>query len=126
MRSILPGGQILSRWVQAWGSRAEVQELVVSSQQSVEQACLQGLPRPTCQLVRLLQSSGHRYYQGISTLNQPIDFDTWRSKIITKDLVDSVQRNYEDLSSRNYDLQNVFDSIFSKDSKAIDEIVLLV
>jgi hypothetical protein len=37
--------------------------------------------------------------------------------------VDSVKTNFEDLSAKEYDLDKVFTDIFSKDSKAIDEIV---
>ncbi len=54
---------------------------------------------------------------------QPIDFSAWREKIITKGLVDNLEKNYEDLSSKEYDLDKVFTDIFSKDSKAIDTIV---
>jgi hypothetical protein len=39
--------------------------------------------------------------------------------------VDSVQKNYEDLAAKEYDLDKAFNDIFSKDSKAIDEIVPL-
>jgi hypothetical protein len=34
-----------------------------------------------------------------------------------------VKENYEDLSTKEYDLDKVFNDIFSKDSKAIDDIV---
>ena len=54
---------------------------------------------------------------------QPIDFESWRGKIITKGLVNTLQTNYEDLTSKEYDLTRMFDHVFSKDSKAIDEIV---
>lgn len=56
---------------------------------------------------------------------QPIDFPAWKSKIITKGLVDNVKRSYEELAEKEYDLDKVFNDIFSKDSKAIDEIVLI-
>lgn len=63
------------------------------------------------------------YNRQVKDTTQPIDFAAWKSKIITKGLVDSVQKNYEDLASKEYDLDKVFNDIFSKDSKAIDEIV---
>ena len=53
-------------------------------------------------------------------VTQPIDFATWKGKIITKGLVDAVQKNYEEQASKEYDLDKVFNDIFSKDSKAID------
>jgi len=65
------------------------------------------------------------YNKQVKDTTQPIDFASWKSKIITKGLVDGVQKNYEDLASKEYDLDKAFNDIFSKDSKAIDEIVKL-
>jgi hypothetical protein len=105
--------------------RAETQELVDSSQLPIQQTCIQGLPCSVIKSALLLQQTSLRYYQGTAPLNKPIDFGAWKSKIITKNLVDSVKTNFEDLSSKEYDLDKVFSDIFSKDSKAIDEIVSL-
>ncbi len=63
------------------------------------------------------------YNRPVKDTTQPINFSAWKSKIITKGLVDSVQKNYEELSTKEYDLDKVFTDIFSKDSKSIDEIV---
>ncbi len=40
--------------------------------------------------------------------------------------MDNLERNYEDLASKEYDLDKVFTDIFSKDSKTIDVIVRLL
>lgn len=63
------------------------------------------------------------YNRQVKDTTKPIDFPAWKSKIITKNLVDNVKRNYEELAEKEYDLDKVFNDIFSKDSKAIDEIV---
>jgi hypothetical protein len=97
---------------------------VEQAQQPIQQTRLQGLPRPALQPPRLLQPAGQRYHQGRYRPTQPIDFSNWKSKIITKGLVDSVQKNYEDLAEKEYDLDRAFNDIFSKDSKSIDEIVI--
>ena len=106
--------------VQARGQWAKVQRLVGPTQQPLQQALLQGLHRTALQPLLLLQQAGLRQYQGTPHPTQPINFPEWKDKIITKGLVDKVQVNYEDLSSQEYDLQRVFDSIFTKDSKSID------
>jgi hypothetical protein len=63
------------------------------------------------------------YNRPVKDTTQPINFPAWKGKIITKGLVESVQKNYEDLATKEYDLDKVFTDIFSKDSKSIDEIV---
>lgn len=108
------------------GKRPEVQGVVEQAEQSLQQAGIQGVPGAVVQPVRLLQPSGQRYYQGLAFAIQPIDFPTWKAKIITKGLVDSVQKNYEELSAQEYDLDKAFNDIFSKDSKSIDEIVVVL
>jgi hypothetical protein len=65
------------------------------------------------------------YNRQVKDTTQAINFPAWKSKIITKGLVDSVQKNYEDLSAKEYDLDAAFNNIFSKDSKSIDEIVMI-
>jgi hypothetical protein len=96
------------------------------SQLALQPPRLQGLSRATLQPARLLQQAGLGHHQGTPFPRQPIDFASWKSKIITKNLVDSVKTNFEDLSTKEYDLDKVFTDIFSKDSKAIDEIVTLL
>ena len=54
---------------------------------------------------------------------QDIDWDSWKSRIITEGLVDKVKNNYEEQSAEEYNLDGLFTEIFSKDSKALDEIV---
>jgi hypothetical protein len=63
------------------------------------------------------------YNRQVQDTTKPIDFAAWKSRIISKGIVDSVQKNYEDLAEKEYDLDKAFNDIFSKDSKAIDEIV---
>ena len=53
-----------------------------------------------------------------------IDWASWKSKIITKGLVDKVNANFDEMNEHEYELDRIFTDIFSRDSKAIDEIVL--
>lgn len=57
---------------------------------------------------------------------QSIEWDNWNSKIITKGLVNKVKDNYTQLSAQEYDLDKIFTEIFSKDSKALDQIVFFI
>lgn len=90
------------------------------TQQPVQSSSLKGLSRSAIKFVRLLQPPSDWHHQSTHNDTQPIDFAAWKSKIITKGLVDSVQKNYEEQASKEYDLDKVFNDIFSKDSKAID------
>lgn len=54
---------------------------------------------------------------------QPIDWNDWKSRIITEGLVDRVQENYEAQNKEEYELDRIFTDIFSRDSKALDDIV---
>lgn len=91
-----------------------------SSQHAFQSPRFQSIPRSIIQLVGLLQSKCERHNYCTLSATQPIDFAAWKSKIITKNLVDSVSKSYEDLSAKEYDLDKVFNDVFSKDSKAID------
>lgn len=55
---------------------------------------------------------------------QNIDWNDWKSRIITEGLVDKVKENYEETNKEQYDLDRIFTDVFSRDSKAIDDIVI--
>jgi len=93
---------------------------VEQTQQPFQSTNLKSLSGTAVQPLRLLQPPSDRHHQGTHCSTQPIDFASWKSKIITKGLVDAVQKNYEEQASKEYDLDKVFNDIFSKDSKAID------
>ena len=109
--------------LQPRGQWPTTEELEQQTQQSLHHAGLQSVPRPTRRIGQLLQQSCGWLHQGPYSLTQPINWSEWSGRIITEGLVERVKNNYEAQSAQEYDLDKIFTDVFSRDSKAIDEIV---
>ncbi len=52
-----------------------------------------------------------------------IDWKAWSDKIVTEGLVEKVQKNHDELSKQEYDVDRVVDQVFKTESKALEQIV---
>ena len=66
------------------------------------------------------------YNRQISENTHEIDWAEWQQRIITEGFVEKVQSSFTELNEHEYELDRIFTDIFSRDSKAIDEIVSVV